>query len=644
LLTTDIGRANVLAAVTEAVTAGVLRSARDELAFSHDLVRQALYEDMPSAVRRVEHRRIGAALAAGGAAAATVAAHFSLDAAPGDLEAISWLQQAAVEASARSLDAGVQFVQRALELGPAGALREELTILLASQLGHAGRFDELIELAERELAARGDLLPVPMVIAYAQALTSTGRSVEACEILVQRAVGLRGAERARVIGMLSTARLTAGDAAGAAEAAAEGLTAARESGTLDWVVQTTAAQSWLETGAGRPRDALRLADSAVAAAAGEASPFVSVFCRLARGIALIEADQLADALDELRSTSQLAEATGALANVTLVHTGAAFAAYASGDLEGASVAAETAMEVGRVRGNRTSDLYALALMARVALHRGEVARAEALVIEGEERIAEHGPALGAELVIWARCLIGDAHPVSRPSAEALELLGLAWAIHPYRYLLSWRLFAPDLVRWAVAAGDRDLAQAVVENIETVAEVNGISGMTASALRCHALVTGDWGDAQSAVAAARSGARPFELAGTLADAGIAAVDAGCRAEGAGLVGESVQLYASLGATLDAEALTSASRRRRVRITASSRTLRHELTAGGLTAAEREVAALAAAGRTNRAIALELSMSRFTVDTHLRHVYRKLDVTGRVQLARRWPDLSDVRSTW
>ena len=52
---------------------------------------------------------------------------------------------------------------------------------------------------------------------------------------------------------------------------------------------------------------------------------------------------------------------------------------------------------------------------------------------------------------------------------------------------------------------------------------------------------------------------------------------------------------------------------------------------LTGREREVARLAAAGRTSPEIAETLFLSVRTVDTHLHRVYRKLQVEGRHQLA-------------
>jgi DNA-binding CsgD family transcriptional regulator len=52
---------------------------------------------------------------------------------------------------------------------------------------------------------------------------------------------------------------------------------------------------------------------------------------------------------------------------------------------------------------------------------------------------------------------------------------------------------------------------------------------------------------------------------------------------------------------------------------------------LTAREREVALLAAAGRSSRAIGGRLHLSTRTVDTHLARVYRKLGITSRNELA-------------
>ena len=52
---------------------------------------------------------------------------------------------------------------------------------------------------------------------------------------------------------------------------------------------------------------------------------------------------------------------------------------------------------------------------------------------------------------------------------------------------------------------------------------------------------------------------------------------------------------------------------------------------LTPTELEVVRLVADGRTNPEIGVRLFMSRGTVKTHLNHVFTKLDVSNRTELA-------------
>ncbi|WP_433263446.1 ATP-binding protein [Actinosynnema sp. CS-041913] len=64
--------------------------------------------------------------------------------------------------------------------------------------------------------------------------------------------------------------------------------------------------------------------------------------------------------------------------------------------------------------------------------------------------------------------------------------------------------------------------------------------------------------------------------------------------------------------------------------------------GLTAREREIAALAADGRSNRDIARALHISTRTVETHLAHVFDKLGLHTRAALAARWGRGTDAPS--
>jgi DNA-binding CsgD family transcriptional regulator len=64
-------------------------------------------------------------------------------------------------------------------------------------------------------------------------------------------------------------------------------------------------------------------------------------------------------------------------------------------------------------------------------------------------------------------------------------------------------------------------------------------------------------------------------------------------------------------------------------------------GALTASERQVAELAANGLTTPQIAGRLHVSRNTVDTHLRHVYQKLGLSGRDKLREALSEPAELR---
>ncbi len=112
---------------------------------------------------------------------------------------------------------------------------------------------------------------------------------------------------------------------------------------------------------------------------------------------------------------------------------------------------------------------------------------------------------------------------------------------------------------------------------------------------------------------------------LVELGAALRRQGQRSEARGALGRGMDSAQGCGETALAqrareELRASGARPRRLALTGVE----------ALTGAERRVADLAAQGLTNRQIAQALVVSLPTVETHLRHVFRKLDITSRKQL--------------
>ncbi|MGH2805236.1 MAG: response regulator transcription factor, partial [Thermoleophilaceae bacterium] len=89
-------------------------------------------------------------------------------------------------------------------------------------------------------------------------------------------------------------------------------------------------------------------------------------------------------------------------------------------------------------------------------------------------------------------------------------------------------------------------------------------------------------------------------------------------------EAVEVFTARGARLFAAAAT----RELGRISGRA------ASPGELTPSERRVAELVASGRTNREVAAALVLAERTVETHLSHIYRKLGIRSRAELAHRF----------
>jgi DNA-binding CsgD family transcriptional regulator len=199
----------------------------------------------------------------------------------------------------------------------------------------------------------------------------------------------------------------------------------------------------------------------------------------------------------------------------------------------------------------------------------------------------------------------------------------------------WGVANPLASRWRSRAALAHLALGEVEEARELAAEDlerarrwGTARGVGMALRASALVEGAPVDRlREAVDVLAGSPARLEHARALVDLGAAMRRAKRRAEARGALEEGLDLAERYGAAALAD---------------QART--ELLAAGGrssdpygdplaqLTVSELRVAELAAEGRSNPEIAQALFVTRKTVETHLGHVYRKLDIGGRGELPR------------
>jgi DNA-binding CsgD family transcriptional regulator len=187
----------------------------------------------------------------------------------------------------------------------------------------------------------------------------------------------------------------------------------------------------------------------------------------------------------------------------------------------------------------------------------------------------------------------------------------------------WRSLAATLL---AGAGDRDRALELAREEVELADRWGTPHAMGLARRGLGLVTEDVAELERAVELLEQSPARLELARARLDLGSALRRAGRRADSREPLRAAMDEAHACGASALAE-------RARDELRASGvRPRRLALTgAASLTAGQSRVARLAAEGMTNRQIAQQLFITTATVETHLRHTFQKLEISGREELA-------------
>src|SRR4029079_4083686 len=157
--------------------------------------------------------------------------------------------------------------------------------------------------------------------------------------------------------------------------------------------------------------------------------------------------------------------------------------------------------------------------AMIRLHRNDLTGARRAV-QDAEAVADRGSKLFDYRVLLAHALLLGAEG---GAPRAYAALAERWRLcRSVGMAIDYPAVGPDLVRLARGAGDMDLAGEVADAVDEVAQRNDVPSMTASALRCRALVSDDLDAAVQGVDAYAAGQRLLEVALTCEEAaGLAA---------------------------------------------------------------------------------------------------------------------------
>ncbi|MGH2804684.1 MAG: helix-turn-helix transcriptional regulator, partial [Thermoleophilaceae bacterium] len=302
--------------------------------------------------------------------------------------------------------------------------------------------------------------------------------------------------------------------------------------------------------------------------------------------------------------------------------------YRAGRVTDAVADAESAV-AGYVHGWHWGLPGSHAYLCQAYLERGELERAAAALElpEGEEAWSDS--------ILWMLYLEARGRlALERRAPEAAlaefrragELAESMQLENPA--VLPWRARAAEAMR---ALGRDAEARRLADEDLRRARAFGTPWGLGVCLRARGLVEGgtdavDW--LRQAVEALEQGPNRLERSRALVDLGAALRRAGRKREARDTLRHGMNL------ARDCEALALVRRAEEELRASGARLVQRELSGvEGLTPSERRVAHMAASGMSNREIAAALFVTLRTVETHLTHSYRKLEVDSRAELRKR-----------
>jgi DNA-binding NarL/FixJ family response regulator len=635
--------ATVYADLSDAMRAQLLVERGDELAFRHDLVRDALYDDLPSSVRKALHADAAGALAGMGQPATVVAGHIFRSAIQGDTEAVSVLRDAAGEVVRTAPNEAAELLEHALEI--AAKDLPDIDILemeCANALLAAGRLKDA-EAKARDVIARGQGRSSGRARAIlVRSLSYRGQLDDSLEELVLAAEEpASDHEKAGLWAEVARSLAHAGESERAHDAARKAIEIAERVGNDPALALALAADASTRLVGGREAT-IELLDRAVAIAGDDLREAWRA------DVILIAAAMLGDPAERRSETIQLlqrglrdAEEAGMTWSIPEYHGAIGILHHRQGDFDDARAEMEIARELGRALGTWYGDGYLAARLARLAVARGDVEEARSLIQEGEQLrpVVSYQDENAAQFA-YAQCLLAQAE--NRPDDVLAIIRRSSEEFSSNSWWAGYVVFFVDFAPLMLAAGWRGEVEQMNATLSEVLPAEGASSV-ALLLRLTALLEDDPDKAVKAVdLAVANDDYPAETAVLLEDAAGVLSRHGRTEEAVDYLRTALQRWESFGAPRFAARVEA--RLRELGIRRGVRGPRGRPSSGweALTGTEQKVVDLVGRGLVYREIAERLFVSRRTVETHVVHIFEKLGVSSRKELrdlmAQRPPETS------
>ena len=608
----------VVVACEELITSRVVSDNADVLSFRHDLLRETIYEDMEPWVRQTLHRQFAAQLVESGREPIVIARH--LEQAEPDASMAPWFEQAGIRLLDTDPRAASQLLQRALDL--ASTPGEGLLRALGQSLVWTNRADESLKLMAQHCDSHGRTALGGMRLVAAQAHAANGHLVEAAKEFEAAAPLLSDpAREQQAVGEAQILRAFAFEH----DSVIAGSSRVLETPGLDPLaeIQTRCALGWALKNVGRIDESIATLDRAVELAGD--SPDLLWRNPL---MFLVDTYIAADRFDEFADTALAARSValeyGDVWQVPSLSSLWAGAHMRMGQWDKAVAEADAGIAWARETGNHLTLPWLLSVKAVISMWRGDVANAEVLLGEAEAEL-DGELRSGAEVVLWARVQLAV---MSGDLDEAVAGYELIWAlIRDLGLRAREATVAPGMARVLLLAGQDAAAAEVRQTLATTRQDCGglvpIRGHEPAELWVQGLIDRDAG----AVAQA---ARSLGEIGLRVDEALAGLDAVeiAVSRGEGQVAEEL----GIGVAKQLDQLGAKGLRKRLDSLVSVPAVIEPTSAlGFLSAAERRVADLVSTGASNPEIAEKLFVSRRTIESHVSHIFTKLGITSRVELA-------------